>query len=154
MTGKGAAITLRRAVGADAPALEAIQNGAYARNRVTLGVEPLPLQTPAAQVIATMETWLLEEGGEAVAALALQAQERSLLIWRVATRPDAGGRGHGGRLLDLAEQRAREMGASTITLYTGEKLTGNIAWYGRRGFGVDRIEARSDRRVVHMSKTI
>lgn len=154
MSGEAGAITLRRACAADAETLAAIQNGAYARNRVLLGVEPLPLLTSARQVIADKETWLLEDDGEAVAALALESEGEVFLIWSVATRPDAEGRGHGGRLLDFAERRARETGASRIALYTGEKLTRNVEWYRRRGFGLDRVEERSGRRIVHMSKPV
>lgn len=148
----GAEPTLRRAVAADADALAAIQTGAYARNRILLGVEPIPLQTGARDVIAGKETWLLEHAGEALAALALEHHDDALLIWSVATRPDAEGRGYGGRLLDLAERRARETGARRITLYTGEKLPHNVAWYQRRGFSIDRVEDLGDRRAVHMSK--
>lgn len=147
-------VNVRRAEPGDAPAFEAIQRAAYARNRVVLGVEPIPLMTPGRDVVERMETWLLEEDGDPVAALALERDADALLIWSVATRPEAEGRGHGGRLLDLAARRAIETGARAITLYTGEALTGNVAWYRRRGFAIDRVEDRGDRRIVHMSKHV
>jgi hypothetical protein len=30
----------------------------------------------------------------------------------------------------------------------------NVAWYQRRGYAIERTEAMSDRRVVHMKKTL
>lgn len=146
--------SFRRAGADDAAAVAAIQQGAYARNRAILGVEPIPLKISAADIIADKETWLLEQDGAALGALALEHHGETLLIWSVATAPQAQGRGHGDRMLDFAHRRAREAGARRITLYTGEKLATNVDWYTRRGFSIDRIEDMGDRRAVHMSKTI
>ncbi|MBK9082188.1 MAG: GNAT family N-acetyltransferase [Rhizobiales bacterium] len=149
-----AGVTLWRAGAADAEALAAIQQSAYARNREILGVEPIPLKIAAADIIAGKETWLAEAGGAALGALALERDGEALLIWSVATAPAAQGRGLGRAMLDFTHRRARELGLARIRLYTGEKLTGNVAWYRRNGFAVDRIEDMGDRRAVHMSKTI
>lgn len=146
--------TLRRAGAADVEAVAAVQNGAYAPNRAILGVEPIPLQTRAADIIAGKETWVVEEGGAVLGALALERDGEALLIWSVATTPRAQGRGLGNLMLDFAHRRARESGARRLTLYTGEKLTANVEWYRRRGFAIDRIEDMGDRRAVHMSKAI
>src|SRR6266568_2679444 len=74
--------------------------------------------------------------------------------WSVAVAPEAQGRGIGNRLLAIAEARARELGRGKVRLYTGEKLTGNIAWYERHGFARERIEDLGDRRLVHMMKRL
>ena len=87
-------------------------------------------------------------------ALILELRPDDLLIWSVATRPQARSRGLGGRLLAAAERRARETGRDTLRLYTHEALTNNIAWYARHGFAVERIEQMSDRRAVHMKKML
>jgi hypothetical protein len=39
-----------------------------------------------------------------------------------------------------------------VRLYTGETLTRNIAWYQRRGYAIERLEERPDRRLVHFVK--
>ena len=49
-------------------------------------------------------------------------------------------------MLAFAETRARELGRTCIRLYTGEPLTGNIAWYGRHGYAHERTEDMGDRR--------
>ena len=55
-------------------------------------------------------------------------------------------------LLAAAEERARQLGRTVIRLYTGTPLAHHVAWYGRHGFAVERIEALSDRSITHMIK--
>lgn len=145
---------LRRAVPDDAGAFGALQEAAYARNRAVLGVEPLPLQVAANDVLDRYEVWLAEEDGALAGALVLDPGPEALLVWSLATAPGRQSRGFGGRLLRAAEARARDLALRRLTLYTGEALSENVAWYGRHGYAVDRIEALADRRVVHMIKTL
>jgi GNAT superfamily N-acetyltransferase len=146
---------LRRATLADLEAVTAFQHAAYDKNRALLGVEPLPLLADYAHIIDTYETWLLESDGRLDGVLILDPRPDDLLIWSVATAPAAQKRGVGRTLLAAAEERARTLGHGVIRLYTGEPLTGNIAWYQRHGYAVERVEAlATDRRIVHMSKTL
>jgi ribosomal protein S18 acetylase RimI-like enzyme len=144
----------RRATASDVAAIETLQRAAYARNRALLGVEPLPLQVDYHDIVARMEVWLFERDGALQGVLALDAEPEALLIWSVATAPEAQGAGLGNRMLDFAHARGREMKLATIRLYTGEKLRGNIGWYQRRGFAIDRVEALADRTIVYMSKRL
>jgi N-acetylglutamate synthase-like GNAT family acetyltransferase len=144
----------RRATAGDVAAIEALQRAAYARNRALLGVEPLPLQVDYRDIVARMEVWLFERDGALQGVLALEAEPDALLIWSVATSPEAQGVGLGNLMLDFAYARAREINRTTIRLYTGEKLRDNIGWYQRRGFAIDRVEALADRTVVYMSKRL
>jgi ribosomal protein S18 acetylase RimI-like enzyme len=145
---------LRRASIEDLAALVALQQAAYARNRALMGVEPLPLKADYREVLARYETWLVERDGTLAAALILEPRADDLLIWSVAVAPQAQRRGLGRRLLAAAEDRAATLGKRTMRLYTGEKMTGNIAWYQRHGYAVEHIEQRPDRRVVHMVKPL
>ena len=144
----------RRASAGDVAAIEALQRAAYARNRALLGVEPLPLQVDYRDIVARMEVWLFERNEALRGVLALEAEPDALLIWSVATAPDAQGAGLGNLMLDFAHARARDMKLATIRLYTGEKLPDNIGWYQRRGFAIDRVEALADRTIVYMSKRL
>ena len=76
------------------------------------------------------------------------------MIWSVAVAPEVQGKDIGNRLLRVAEARARELGRGKVRLYTGEKLTGSIAWYERHGFARERIEVVGERRLVHMIKEL
>jgi ribosomal protein S18 acetylase RimI-like enzyme len=146
---------LRRATLADLDAVTAFQRAAYDKNRALLGVEPLPLLADYSDVINSYETWLLERDGRLDGVLIVEARADDLLIWSIATAPAAQKGGVGGMLLAATEERARALGRSVIRLYTGEPLTGNIAWYQRHGYAIERVEAlAADRRIVHMSKKL
>jgi ribosomal protein S18 acetylase RimI-like enzyme len=145
---------LRRASAADIAAVNAFQHAAYARNRTILGLEPLPLTVDYATIVTDYEVWLLEQGDVLEGVLILETRPEDLLIWSVAVAPELQGRGIGNRLIAVAEARARELGRRNVRLYTGEKLTGNIAWYERRGFARETIEVLGERRLVHMMKPL
>ena len=143
---------LRRATTEDLAAVTALQQAAYARNRVLLGVEPLPLTADYAEIFSTHEIFLADGAAGLDGVLILLPRADDLLIWSVATAPAAHGSGIGNRLLAFAEAHARGLGLRCIRLYTGEKLTGNIAWYRRHGYLHERVEEIHDRRLVHLVK--
>jgi ribosomal protein S18 acetylase RimI-like enzyme len=145
---------LRRARPDETEKIAAFQRAAYQRNRAIMGVEPIPLQADYAKILREYEVWLHDNDDKLAGVLILETRAGDLLIWSVATAPDARGAGLGNRLLAAAEVRARELGKDVIRLYTGELLVDNVAWYRRRGYAIERTEAMSDRRVVHMIKTI
>lgn len=151
-------VGLRLAVPADLPAIEQLQQDAYARNRELLGVEPLPLLADYRAIMRDHVIWLaheLESPDEHLAGvLVIAPQADALLIWSIATAPLAQGMGVARQLLTLAERIAEKSGLSRLTLYTGEKLEQNIAWYMRQGFAETRREALPDRVIVHMEKAL
>jgi ribosomal protein S18 acetylase RimI-like enzyme len=134
--------------------IAAFQRAAYDRNRAILGVEPIPLKADYAKILGDYEVWLYEDEDKLAGVLILEPRPEDLLIWSVATAPDARRVGLGNRLLAAAETRARELGKRMMRLYTGELLVNNVAWYQRHGYAIERTEAMNDRRVVHMKKTI
>jgi ribosomal protein S18 acetylase RimI-like enzyme len=145
---------LRRADAGDVVAVTALQFAAYAKNRALLGVEPLPLRADYGRILADYEAWLAESADGLDGVLILEPRTDDLLIWSIATAPRLHGRGLGRRLLAFAEERARAHGFSIVRLYTGEKLTRNIAWYERHGFAREWVEDMGDRRAVHMMKRL
>ncbi|MGE7415329.1 GNAT family N-acetyltransferase [Methylobacterium tarhaniae] len=146
--------TLRRATTADEAALATLQEAAYAPNRPLLGVEPVPLLTPAAEVLARYEVWLADHDGAPAGALVLDPTPDHLMIWSVSVDPARQGGGLGNALLAAAERRARDLDLSDLRLYTGDKLVRNIDWYARRGYATERVEDLPDRRLVHMRKIL
>jgi ribosomal protein S18 acetylase RimI-like enzyme len=145
---------LRRATIADEAALASLQNAAYAPNRPILGVEPVPLLTPASDVLARYEVWLADAGAAPAGALVLDPHPDHLTIWSVAVDPAYQGAGFGNELLAAAESRARDLDLLELRLYTGDKLARNIDWYARRGYATERVEDLPDRRLVHMHKRL
>ena len=152
------AIRLRRAGDADLATIVALQQAAYAANRVILGVEPLPLQADYRAILRDYAVWLAElgpQGAPLAGVLVLgKPQGDSLLIWSIAASPAAQGQGVGNALLAFAQASARERGLSRLTLYTGERLVRNIDWYRRHGFVATEREALADRVIVHMMKNV
>ena len=145
---------LRRAIRDDLPAVTALQRAAYAKNRAILGVEPLPLLADYQQVFSDYEVYLAEREGTLHGVLILEPRADDVLIWSVATAPQAQGQGVGNQMLTFAELRARELGLTCMRLYTGEPLTFNIAWYTRHGYAYERTEDMGDRRAVHLVKQL
>ncbi len=145
---------LRRATRDDLPTVTALQRAAYAKNRTILGVEPLPLLADYAKVFSDYEVYLAEREGALEGVLILEPRADDLLIWSVATAPEAQGRGVGNRMLAFAETRARALGLTCMRLYTGEKLTGNVAWYTRHGYAHESTEDMGDRVRVNLVKQL
>jgi N-acetylglutamate synthase-like GNAT family acetyltransferase len=146
-------LSLRHAGATDRDAVVALQRAAYARNRVLLGREPLPLLADYEQIFRDYEVWLAEESGLA-GVLILEPRRDDLLICSIATDPSKQAKGLGKAMLAAAEARARGLGLSVIRLYTGATLQHLIDWYGRRGYAVERIEELSDRAITHMMKRL
>jgi ribosomal protein S18 acetylase RimI-like enzyme len=145
-------LTLRRAKTADLASLVTLQRAAYARNRALLGVEPIPLLADYAAILRDMEVWVSVTDARLMGALILEPRADDLLIWSIATDPAAQSAGLGRALLSAAEARARELGRTVVRLYTGTLLAHLLAWYGRHGYAVERIEVLSDRSITHMIK--
>ena len=145
---------LRRVTIKDLAAVTSLQQEAYARNRVLLGGAPLPLAADCAEYFSAYEIWLAERAHGLDGVLILEPRADDLLVWSVATAPAAQGSGVGNRLLAFAESHARGLGLRCIRLYTGQPLTGNIAWYTRHGYVYERTEQMPDRRIVHLAKNL
>jgi len=144
-------VSLRRATVGDLAAVVALQRAAYAKNRRLLGVEPLPLLADYAQIFREYEVWLAEHNGNLDGVLILEPRADDLLIWSVAVAPQAQGRGVNA-MLAFAETRAHDLGRTCIRLYTGQKLTSNLAWYTRHGYAHESTEDMGDRVRVNLIK--
>ncbi len=144
--------SLRRATAADYDRLVSLQHAAYARNRVLLGVEPIPLKADYHAVLREKEVWLAEEGDALAGALILEPRDGDLMIESIATDPALQSKGLGRSLLTAAEDRARSLGYDVVRLYTGTVLTHLTGWYARHGYQTERIEVLSDRSITHMIK--
>jgi 2-keto-3-deoxy-L-fuconate dehydrogenase len=146
--------TLRRATFADHDPVQYVQSQAYAANRGILGVEPLPLSVDYRHIFQAYDVWVAESDDAILGVLILELEPKALLIWSIAVTPAAQGRGLGRSLLMHAELEARRFGRRCIRLYTGEKLTANIAWYIRCGYAFLNKEQLPDRNIVHLGKIL
>jgi ribosomal protein S18 acetylase RimI-like enzyme len=76
----------------------------------------------------------LEIEGEPTGIAVLEENIDHLLIYSIAVKPDAQGKGYGTALLDFVDQRAVGLGLHEVRLYTNERMERNLALYRRHGF--------------------
>ena len=118
----------------DLAAIEGIVAAAYAKYVTRIGRRPAPMDADYAALLEATEVHVCERGGEIVGMLVLAFEPDHVLIENVAVRPDRQGEGIGRALLACAEAEARSREIHRLRLYTNEKMTENIAMYGRLGY--------------------
>ena len=119
---------IRQAEASDLALVEAISREAYAPYEPVLGSLPVPATEDYASRIAAGQVWLSGEDG----VLVLERHPDHAMIYSVAVRPAAHGKGLGRTLLDEAERLAA--GLPELRLYTNALMTKNLAIYAKRGF--------------------
>ena len=145
---------LRKATPADAAAIAALTDDAYAKYIPLIGRKPQPMTADYAQMAAEHPIWLLYLDDRLAGLLVLELEPEAMLIYSVAVRPDLQGRGLGRRLLALAEEEALRAGYRHIRLYTNEHFTTNIELYRRVGYLETGREEYLGTRLVHMAKKL
>ena len=126
---------IRRAQAADRAAVERIVGEAYGIYVERIGKRPGPMLDDYAALIADGVVSVLEGSDGTIAAIiVLLPKPDHLLLDNIAVRPDRQGHGLGRQLIAFAEAEARRLGDAELRLYTHEKMTENIALYGRLGF--------------------
>jgi len=130
MTSDASAVATRPAVPADLAAMTALQSRAFGPGRFARTAyrvrEGVPNLTPFCRVALL--------GDRLVAALrmtpiAIGGQAGALLLGPLAVDPEEAGRGYGRRLVAESLDTARETGIRLVV------LVGDMAYYGRFGFG-------------------
>jgi GNAT superfamily N-acetyltransferase len=141
-------VIVRPAADADACTLGMIAAAAYQRYVPRIGRAPAPMSADYAAAVRRGQAWVAVEDGEVAGFVILIPRPGYLLLENVAVLPAAQGRGIGGRLMALAEERARSLHLNEIRLYTNEAMTENLAYYPRRGYAeTHRAEQDGFRRV-------
>lgn len=147
-------IRLRPATPTDSDAVAACVRDAYARYAGTGMTTPAPVFDDYAAVIRDAQVWVAEDDGRIDGVLVLRETPEGFLLDNIAVSTAMRGRGLGGRLLALAEERARAAGHDSIHLYTQVGMTDNIALYERTGYReYDRRRDRDFHR-VYMRKLL
>lgn len=119
---------IRLAVAGDLALARSIALDAYAAYEPLLGGLPMPAREDYAPRISAGEVWLLDDQGM----LVLERHDGYAMIYSVAVRPAAHGKGLGRMLLDEAERLSA--GVPELRLYTHSLMTRNQAIYAKRGF--------------------
>ncbi|HEY3687031.1 MAG TPA: GNAT family N-acetyltransferase [Streptosporangiaceae bacterium] len=125
---------IRRAVGADVPAIAACVRAAYEMYVPRMGMRPAPMDADHAARVAAGQTYVLTSEDAVAGLIVLVPEDGDLLVENVAVHPSHQGHGYGRVLMEFAERRARETGAGSLTLYTHEFMTENQRIYTRLGY--------------------
>ena len=148
-------VTVRAAGPEDVAELAALVERAYADYVPLLGRRPAPMDDDYAARQAAGQLFAAGFGGVLAGALVLVDEPGGvLLLDNIAVDPACQGRGLGRAVLRWVEAEAARRGCKAVRLYTNEKMTGNIALYGRAGFAeTHRMESGGFRRVF-MAKRV
>jgi N-acetylglutamate synthase-like GNAT family acetyltransferase len=146
--------TIRPARGDDVAALAELARVAYTPYVARMGVEPAPMRSDYAALVAAREVWVAERDGAVVGLLVLQLAADHLWLDNIAVSPEVRGTGLGARLLAFADAHARAHGRSEIRLLTHEAMTENIAYYPRHGFVETHRAVQDGRHRVFFTKRL
>ena len=125
---------IRPAVPAEAGAVRAIAELAYAPWVGVIGRRPAPMDDDYQRHVDAGEVFVLEVGGAIAGLTVLIGHSDHLLLDNVAVDPSHSGRGLGRRLIGFAEAEASRRGYSELRLFTHARMTRNIRLYERLGF--------------------
>jgi ribosomal protein S18 acetylase RimI-like enzyme len=130
----GDKVKIRPARVEDTTAISECVTAAYKTYIARLGKPPRPMLDDYKDVIQQHRVFVLTEATRIIGILVLVIQKQTLLVDNVAVHPDHQGRGYGRRLMALAEEEARRLGFTAITLYTNERMIENIELYKKLGY--------------------
>ncbi|MCL6281973.1 GNAT family N-acetyltransferase [Ruegeria sp. 2012CJ41-6] len=142
-------IRLRSAEPADLPELERVITSAYAAERARLSGIPDVTDGLDAHIRDDI-VHLAERAGRVLGVIVLIRKEAALLVANLAVSAEAQGTGIGGRLMQMAEDAAREMGYARMTLRTHVGLSGTRRFYVALGWDETGVSGQ----VVSMQKTL
>ncbi|HVE21353.1 MAG TPA: GNAT family N-acetyltransferase [Acidocella sp.] len=145
---------IRPALAEDLEAVQKLVNTAYAPYIPRLGRAPGPMNDDYAAAIARGFVYLIETDGALAGLVVLIAEPEALLLDNIAVAPAAQGQKIGRRLMEFAEETARQRGLVHLRLYTNELMTENIGWYTRLGFSETHRGTETGFRRVYMSRQL
>jgi ribosomal protein S18 acetylase RimI-like enzyme len=134
-------VSIRRATAAEAPAVVALVQRAYAPWIAAVGRRPAPMEDDYAARCAAGQAFVLERDGAPAAVLVLDDAQDHLWLDNIAVDPAWQGQGIGRALLAFAEEEARRRNLPELRLLTHQTMLSNIALYARLGY------VETDRRV-------
>ena|ERR1700722_5034326 len=145
---------VRLALAEDLKAVQALVNAAYAPYIPRLGRMPGPMTDDYAAAIANGLVYLIEIDGVLAGLVVLIAEPDALLLDNIAVAPAAQGQKIGRRLMEFAEEMAKQRGLACLRLYTNVLMTENIGWYARLGFRETHRGREAGFERVYMSRRL
>ncbi|MEU0437025.1 GNAT family N-acetyltransferase [Streptomyces sp. NPDC006290] len=143
---------VRVAVAADVPVVKAVIDAAFQPYVERIGLVPMPMEADHAANVAAERVFVT---GDPVTGLVV-VEERAdhLYLDTIAVRPDAHGRGIGGRLLRFVDAHARALGLDEIRLCTNALMWENQKIYPKYGYEVTERRADGPYDRIHYRKRL
>jgi ribosomal protein S18 acetylase RimI-like enzyme len=140
----------RQANEADLPSIRRVIGAAYDKYRGRMDKPPAPLLRDYSRALDTM--WVT--GNPVIGLISLIPTDDSILIENVAVHPEHQGTGLGRRLMEFAEEHARNLQIQRLWLYTNEVMTENQAIYVHLGYRVTKRLTEDGYRRIYMEKML
>ena len=147
-------VSIRRAEVSDADRVRMLTRASYAKWIPVIGREPLPMAADYERAVRDHIVDLMFVGTELAGLIEMVNEGDHLLIENVAIGPAFQRKGYGGLLVAHAEQVARSLQLPELRLYTNAQFAGNVDFYRRHGFAVDREEPFKGGITVYMSRRV
>jgi ribosomal protein S18 acetylase RimI-like enzyme len=133
---------IRKATPVDADSIQQCVAAAYQHYVARIGKPPGPMLDDYGEIIRRHSVFVAEVD-EIVGVLVLMRTQTGILLDNVAVHPGQQGAGLGKRLIELAENEARNQGFAKLDLYTHECMRENIEIY--RALGYLETERKQER---------
>ncbi len=144
----------RAALLEDAKTIRALVRAAYAKWVPVIDREPKPMSADYEHAVREHDFALLCIGEEVTGLIETMTRDDHLWVENVAVSPAYQGMGMGRRLLQHAEEVARQSGLTKLSLLTNEAFEANVILYEKLGYIVTRKEPFMDGTTLYMSKTL
>ncbi len=145
---------VRLAVPSDLQSVEVVAWSAYSPYVDRIGDKPGPMTDDYGALIRAGRVHVIDRGGSVQAILVLIPEDDAMLLDNIAVAPLAQKEGLGRKLLEHAEQSARQLGYRSIRLYTNEAMTENIDLYARIGYLETHRGMEAGLKRVYMTKAL
>ena len=147
-------INIRPALQTDAADMLTCVENAYHHYIERIGKKPGPMLDDYVEVISKHQAYVAEVRGRIAGIVVLIKQPDGILLDNVAVHSDFQGQGIGSKLVNFAEDLARQQGYQAIELYTHGLMTENYQVYRKLGYvEVDRREVKGYAR-IYMQKDL
>jgi len=139
----GSTFDIRQGRPTDEATVQACAEDAYEKYIVSIGKKPAPMVANFASQIAAGHVHVAVGAGlDIVGFVIFWSEDECVLLENVAVKPEMTGRGIGRSLIDFCEREAKRLGATSVKLYTNEKMAENLSIYPRLGYR--EIERRTE----------
>lgn len=145
-------LTIRPAILADEPFVTLIVEQAYGHYIERIGRKPAPMTDNYLDYIKAGQVWVLAQEQQLAGVIVLRSEPDHLLVSNVAVATAFQGQGMGRRLLDFADEHARQQGLTELRLYTNELMHENLLIYPKLGWQEYKRAEHDGFRRVYMRK--